>query len=168
MVRHCPPLSLPPLCLPSVHLMSLHKTRSPRPSLSSFTYCKQSKTGAEEGLGTRLSPAGIIQGYLLSTRALHHCFCYCRSQRLWWPEPLEIRNGFPVFVPVRPAVVKLTITSVLVLSKLCTLHSALCTLHSVMCNWSIPVCLLVCMHCWHLFVWMQKHDKRGEEGRATT
>ena len=42
------------VCLPSVYLMSLLVTKSPRPSLSVFAYCKRSKTGGERGLGTRL------------------------------------------------------------------------------------------------------------------
>jgi len=33
--------------------------KSPRPSLSVFAYCKQSKTGGVEGLGMRL-PRGAI------------------------------------------------------------------------------------------------------------
>ena len=43
-----------PMCLPSVYLTSLHVTKSPRPSPSIFVYCKQSKTGGGNDLGTRV------------------------------------------------------------------------------------------------------------------
>ena len=35
-----------------------HVVRFTRPSGPVFAYCKQSKTGAREGLGTRLAPGG--------------------------------------------------------------------------------------------------------------
>ena len=41
--------ALPLVCLPSVYLIS------PRPSHSVFTYCKRSKAGGGNGLGTRLT-----------------------------------------------------------------------------------------------------------------
>ena len=37
-------LGISPVCLPSVCLMSLHMTKSPRPSLSIFTYWERSNT----------------------------------------------------------------------------------------------------------------------------
>jgi len=49
-VRHYPP----PFCLPSRLPDVTHVTLSPRPSLSVFAHCKQSKTGGGNGLGTRL------------------------------------------------------------------------------------------------------------------
>ena len=56
--------SPPPLCLPS-RLPSLlpdvtHVTPSPRPSTSIFAYCKQSKIGGDNGLGTRLTPNLVV------------------------------------------------------------------------------------------------------------
>ena len=42
--------ALPPSRLPDV----MHMTLSPRPSPSVFAYCKRSKTGGRNGLGTRL------------------------------------------------------------------------------------------------------------------
>ena len=38
-----------------------HMVRFTRPSGSVFAYCKRSKTGAGEGLGTRLGGAGVCR-----------------------------------------------------------------------------------------------------------
>ena len=46
--------SLPPLRLPSRLPDVTHVTLSPRPSPFAFVYCKQSKTGGGNNLGTRL------------------------------------------------------------------------------------------------------------------
>jgi len=46
---------LSPVCLPSVYLTLPHVTTPPRPSPSVFAYCKRSKTGGGNSLGTRLS-----------------------------------------------------------------------------------------------------------------
>ena len=46
MIGHHPPHV--PLCLPDI----MHVTFSPRPSPSIFSYCKRSKTGGRNGLGT--------------------------------------------------------------------------------------------------------------------
>ena len=48
----CPP---PPSCLPSRLPDVMHVTHSSRPSPSVFAYCKWSKTGGSNGLGTRIT-----------------------------------------------------------------------------------------------------------------
>ena len=69
----------PPSCLPDIK----HVTLSPRPSPSVFAYCKQSKTGGGNSLGTRLQ---VGNRYLLE--ASSHNFDYYRtsvreSPQLW-------------------------------------------------------------------------------------
>ena len=63
-IGHRPPSRLPsrlPSCLPDV----THVTLSPSPSPSIFAYCKRSKTGGENGLGTRLLTDCIPTGNLI-------------------------------------------------------------------------------------------------------
>ena len=87
----------PPVCLPSVYLMSLHVTSSSGPP-SIFAYCKWSKNGGGNGLGTRLAQSmvsglSVHQGEgevhaFIGSRALIHrptscCSQPCTHKRLW-------------------------------------------------------------------------------------
>jgi len=72
--------TLPPVYLPSVYLTSPHVTKSPRPSPSVFTYCKPSKTGGGNSLGTRLHWASMILNELVECRSL-------------WGEPEGVRHA---------------------------------------------------------------------------
>jgi len=47
-----------------------HVMKFPRPSPSVFAYCKRSKTGGVEGLGTRLNVAQLC--FLTQTLLLHY------------------------------------------------------------------------------------------------
>ena len=65
-----------PTRLPSRLPDIMDMTLSPRPPPSIFAYCKRSKTGGRDGLGTRLGPG------LCSLAWLQICSCYTESKIL--------------------------------------------------------------------------------------
>ena len=72
-LRWAPPI----VCLPCVYLMSPHMTRSPRPSLVIFAYCKRSKTGG----GTSLwNTATVVTTLLQQFAATTHIFCRSHAE----------------------------------------------------------------------------------------
>ena len=122
------PCPSPPLCLPSVHLMSLHKTRSPRPSLSTLQATKNWSQGRP---GNKVIPCRHYTRLPSIYQGSPPMFCYCRSQKV--TKALVARatrnkewiSCFPLCTP----------SSGQNNNNKCAgfvkvVHSALCTLHS--------------------------------------
>ena len=65
-----------------------HVVRFTRPSPSVFAYCKRSKTGAREGLGTRLD-----KGHSISSDPTQLCFC--NRSKLNCKETTQLRSIYP-------------------------------------------------------------------------
>ena len=67
----------PPIVrLPCVYLMSPHITRSPRPSLVIFAYCKRSKTGDGTSLWNTATVVSDHTTLLQQFAATTHTFCW--------------------------------------------------------------------------------------------